>query len=553
MRFKLLGSIPFFFAQSALAWAQWNAPPAPGAVPPPIPMEGFGGFLQTQQAQRAAPLPVQGFGSFLQMQGQQPMPASVPGRASTMPAATVMPAAPALPAQAAPPQAPSLERTTATQAPPPPVVSESKKVTPVPAECGDECCDPGCVKECYFTKKKKHSCKSCPPAAECETTKPCESPCASPCPKDCCEPKKKPDLCKPCGHFWASADYLLWWINNSPSAVPLLVSGPAASDGIAGSPGTTAVPQNGLGFGPFSGAHVAAGISPVGQPDFAAEFGFLWLFQQGSRTSLASDAGGNPLIALPFTDAQTGAPSRLLLSFPGMFSGNATVAATSQLWGGEANLAGHVLGRTWLNVDGIAGFRYLDLQETLNVNAFSIDLAGTGTFNGAPLPLGTPVFLNDSFRTNNNFYGGQVGFRVEARRGPVYALLTTKVAFGVNHMAVNIAGSSQAGGLTANGGLFALPTNIGAYSDDTFAVIPEVNLTLGYQIGRNWRTYVGYSMLYWDRVARPGDQISGVVNPTQVPLSGVGTGLVGPALPAFSLQHSDFWAHGVNFGLAYHF
>lgn len=547
MRFKLLGSIPLFFAQSALAWAQWTAAPVPGAVPPPIPMEGFGGFLQTQQAQRAASIPVEGFGGFLPTPMQQPMPASVPGRASTMPAAAVLPAASALPA---PPLAPSLERTTQAA---PPVVSESKKVAPVPTECpADDCCDNACVKECYFTKKKKHSSKPCPPADGCEATKQCESPCANPCPKECCEPKKKPDLCKPCGHFWASADYLLWWINNSPSAVPLLVTGPASGNGIVGAPGTTALPQNGLGFGPFSGAQVAAGISPVGQPDFAAEFGFLWLFQQSSQTSLASDAAGNPLIALPFTDA-TGAPDRLLLAFPGVFAGNATVAGTSQLWGGEANLAGHLLGRTWLNLDGIVGFRYLDLQETLNVNAFSIDLTGTGTFNGVLLPLGTPVFLNDSFRTDNNFYGGQIGFRVEARRGPVYALLTSKVAFGVNQMAVHIAGSSQAGALTANGGLFALPTNIGAYRDDTFAVIPEVNLTLGYQFGRNWRTYVGYSMLYWNRVARPGDQISGVINPAQVPLSGVGTGLVGPALPAFSLQHSDFWAHGLNFGVAYHF
>lgn len=67
------------------------------------------------------------------------------------------------------------------------------------------------------------------------------------------------------------------------------------------------------------------------------------------------------------------------------------------------------------------------------------------------------------------------------------------------------------------------------------------------------RAYVGYSLLYWSDVVRPGDQIDRGINTTQLPtLGGQGT-LTGPRRPAFSFQDSDFWAQGINFGVQLRF
>ena len=102
----------------------------------------------------------------------------------------------------------------------------------------------------------------------------------------------------------------------------------------------------------------------------------------------------------------------------------------------------------------------------------------------------------------------------------------------------------------ANGGILALPTNSGHFTHDPFAVVPEVGLNVGYQVTNRLRLFMGYSFLYWSNVVRPGDVIDRTVNLTQIP-SNLGPGtLVGPARPAVVLKDTDFWAQGLNFGVA---
>jgi hypothetical protein len=55
--------------------------------------------------------------------------------------------------------------------------------------------------------------------------------------------------------------------------------------------------------------------------------------------------------------------------------------------------------------------------------------------------------------------------------------------------------------------------------------------------------------MYWNDVARAGDQIDPVVNTSQLP---PGT-LVGAPRPAFNFEDTHFWAHGINAGLEYRF
>ena len=132
-------------------------------------------------------------------------------------------------------------------------------------------------------------------------------------------------------------------------------------------------------------------------------------------------------------------------------------------------------------------------------------------------------------------------------------LATGKVALGDMQQQTRINGvlaSNDFNGLgpvqTFPGGYFALPTNSGTYTRDRFAVVPEANLSVGYQVNRVISVFAGYSFLYLSNVARPGEQIDRVINPSQgTAFTGtVPAPLVGPAgrrswatLPILGARH----------------
>ncbi len=70
---------------------------------------------------------------------------------------------------------------------------------------------------------------------------------------------------------------------------------------------------------------------------------------------------------------------------------------------------------------------------------------------------------------------------------------------------------------TLPGGLLTQTSNIGTYRQDEFAVVPELNLNLGYQLTDHFRVMLGYTAIYWSNVVRPGQQISLDVNPNLLP------------------------------------
>ena len=89
----------------------------------------------------------------------------------------------------------------------------------------------------------------------------------------------------------------------------------------------------------------------------------------------------------------------------------------------------------------------------------------------------------------------------------------------------------------------------GVRERDEFAVIPELGINLGYDVTPNLRATLGYSFIYWSRVARPGDQIDTNLNLTQLP---PGT-LNGIPSPVFDWHVTDVWVQGINAGIDYRF
>jgi hypothetical protein len=175
------------------------------------------------------------------------------------------------------------------------------------------------------------------------------------------------------------------------------------------------------------------------------------------------------------------------------------------------------------------------------------------------VPTGAPatVSITDRFYVSNRFNGGFIGLRNEMRYGMWSLNTTAKVGIGHMHQVLQIQGNTSfanpqtllAG--TSFGGLYANATNIGKFDNDEFAVIPELSVNVGLNLTRQLSMYVGYTMLYVNRVARPGDQLNPVIDPTVVPFSqfyGQGGSVQGTSV---LFNQNEFWLHGVNFGLAF--
>jgi hypothetical protein len=160
----------------------------------------------------------------------------------------------------------------------------------------------------------------------------------------------------------------------------------------------------------------------------------------------------------------------------------------------------------------------------------------------------------DSFDTENRLHSIEMGLSWEAFRGPWSLEMLGLFALGQNRRRVAIGGrttSSALGvGFTDPGGLLALPSNIGVYTDNEFVVIPELGITVGYAIAPSLRLLLGYSVVYWNNVVRPGEQIDLRINPDLLPPEQI---TLGPRVPRFLLRDTTFWAQGLNVGLDWRF
>lgn len=366
--------------------------------------------------------------------------------------------------------------------------------------------------------------------------------------------------------FYVRAEYLYWWTRGYRQP-PLVTSGdptaPEDSRGALGSPGTSLLFGNNTVLGgPRSGGRFTAGWNFGGCSPCSIEGSYFFL---GRRTDhFAANSGTTPVLGRPFINVDTGLPDRELTTTPGLRPGDIAqlrggifVDNFSSLQGAEANLRRVLCCGCDFRVSGLVGFRWLDLHEGLTITEDITSLKaikGTDIFNP-----GTHIRVVDSFQTRNRFYGGQLGLDGELRRGNWFVGGSVKVGLGVTNQTIDIAGNQL---ITApngqqrsfNGGLLAVPSNIGRHTRDQFSVVPEVGVKLGYQFTDHLRVFVGYNFLYWTNVVRPGDQIDPVLNVAQIPNFTIGNQAASQTVrPIVPFRNSDFWAQGINAGLEFHY
>ncbi len=351
-------------------------------------------------------------------------------------------------------------------------------------------------------------------------------------------PAPAPDLL----HYWAHAEYLAYWVKNAPLPVSLMTGDPAnPTQDLLGSDRS---------LGMFSGFRVGLGAWLDSYNNIGWDSNFFALQQRTNRSTASSTTAGSPTLAFAFNNQTPGAVGDTLMPIasPGSFAGSVQVASTLQLWGAETNSILSLMRQGDFEWFALAGLRFVDLHETLNIGTVSSDIL--------TIP-NTVLSQTDQFSTRNQFYGGQIGTRI-SWQGEHFGLdVTGKLALGETHQSVDILGASTQigpGGVngTFPGGFFAQTSNIGHYSANQFSIIPSVELKFSWLITSYLRAFVGYDFLYWSQVVRPGNEVDRNINLSQSAVFGTGA-LSGPSYPAPLFNRSDFWAQGLNVGFELRF
>src|SRR5262249_43782304 len=152
--------------------------------------------------------------------------------------------------------------------------------------------------------------------------------------------------------------------------------------------------------------------------------------------------------------------------------------------------------------DLTAGYSYLSVQEELSVRA---DVPPATTRGPAQVAF-------DLFRTRNEFHGGQVGVTTAYQCGRLTAQAEVALALGTTQETARVRGVT-AGRRRGPGGLRAQRGKSGVFHHREFSAVPQIGLKAAWQLNAWVRMTVGYNLLVWTGVARPGDQISAAVSP----------------------------------------
>ena len=391
---------------------------------------------------------------------------------------------------------------------------------------------------------------------------------------------------------WIEGEYLLWTIKKNPLPTPLVTQGSLSDPivGALGQPGTKIkLGKQDLDMGWMNGIQVTAGSWLNASQRIGLETSYFLLPTTTVKKSLhTSGEIGSPSYAVPIYDVTglwglNGIPGESIYLLPGPledmpgFQGDFNLKLSSQFQGVQLNALYQVAKWHLFRLNALTGFCWLQLKEQLKFQVSTLTVPN--------FPFGFSFAdTKDSFKTENNFYGGQIGMGAEYASHYFDVKGVLQVGLGAVFEAIDIHGSSKTsnGNLfyetkntaheTLKGGIFAQETNMGTHHRQIFAAVIDTNIQASLKISRHLELGIGYSFLWISGVARPGKQIDRKINPTLTALAEasretVGTqqaptpfGMPGPAQPAqgakrpaFSLKNSDFWAQGLTVGVTARF
>ncbi|MDA1055050.1 MAG: BBP7 family outer membrane beta-barrel protein [Planctomycetota bacterium] len=273
---------------------------------------------------------------------------------------------------------------------------------------------------------------------------------------------------------------------------------------------------------------------------------------EGASTPFSKNAptAGFPHYGIPFWDTFPPAAEdgfRVAQEVAGApdIVGTIGVQASTDVFGGDAMYKTLLDEGCDYRFDLLAGYQYSKIDDDLVVST-------TSTF---------PFATNDVFDVSNQFNAATLGLSGDFNHGPVTFQLMGKLGIGNMRQTVGITGNHVSpGAVPGDGGFFAQPPNggqpfnIGEHSRDVFTFSPEANAKMIWCLKDNFSISVGYTFIYWNRVAMAGDQIdrrtldsTGSVN-SSVIFDGPFAGSSANANPRFVFRDADFFVHTIDIG-----
>lgn len=344
--------------------------------------------------------------------------------------------------------------------------------------------------------------------------------------------------------FWVGAEWIYWKLRNSPKTPPLVIEAASTNNTTLGSPGVTVVMgDEDINTDWRSGVRLTLGgwFDDCGR--VGVEASYFYLPTHSHHDSVKSNSNGSPFLGVPYFNIENCQEAVFTLASPGIESGSASFRLKNRMQGAEFNGLINCPYDCAFTVGFIYGFRYWNFQEKLRFDTSTVQ------FGGGPATF--PTF--DRFSVRNNFYGGQIGLALDYHWCNFFINLKGKFAIGAVHEKVNINGSNVTTGITKPvspvGGLFALSSNIGKQTSTRFAVIPEVDLNVGYQFWDCFKVQIGYTFFFVSDMVFATKQMDRVINPSLFP----GGTTVAPNNPRPLHKNSSLWVQGLNLGAEFIF
>lgn len=350
--------------------------------------------------------------------------------------------------------------------------------------------------------------------------------------------------------FWGFADYMGLW-EKGRNLPPLATSNsnldtPREAAGVLGLGDTSVVygnerieqERNGgrITFGAWwdQCTNCGIGVSYVGTEEATSEF--------------RGDSSSFPILGRPFFNVFDDREDALLMNYPDEFEGDLNITTTSEMHSFEVFTRRLSSRGCNFRVDWLLGYRYAQLDESLAISDTLEFLRDTNL-----IQAGTVISNHDLFDVKNEYHSVMVGLWSQKRDGPWSLDVITKLALGNMNHKVTTNGSTVTNApgqdpVQTVGGLLTQRSNIGSFDADNFAVMPELSLTVGYQVTAYLDVTFGYTIMYWSRIVQPGDLVDHVVDLTQQINSPTAIDR-----PAMIIRDTDYWLQGLTVGVNFRF
>jgi hypothetical protein len=362
-------------------------------------------------------------------------------------------------------------------------------------------------------------------------------------------------------HVALRLEYLHWWVSKVDIPAPLVTTSTApdliTDFGALFQPHTVVLVGPGRrSYSDLNGGRVTFGVAPGFLPPMEISG---WSFHRDllifNSTSDGSFLLARPvqLVNQPLITA-VGTQAAYIAGAPGVGQGGISIDSHLSLWGFDLVLFAPFCDNGVVALDGIVGYKHAELNENFTISNFLQSNVGQ-FFDGQVIPPGFITNVVDNFASHNKFDGATLGLRTRLNWSRLTLITDGKLSLGSTHQTNSVIGFTTAGGLGGTsllpGGILAQPSNGGIFTRHEFTAIPELNVSLSYQLFSFLRVFAGYDLLYWSSVGRPSGLIQTGVDPRQVPTDQNFDPTFRATRPTTFVNSTDFFAHGFHIGIEF--